>query len=40
MNMNDRTFPFAAYTDYPIEELGDVPWQKAPMRNLLERNKR
>ena len=32
VGMNDRKFPFAAYTDYPIIELGDKPWQKAPMR--------
>ena len=32
MNMQGRTFPFNAYTDYPIRELGDEPWQPAPMR--------
>jgi hypothetical protein len=32
VGMNDRKFPFAAYTDYPIIELGDKPWQTAPMR--------
>jgi hypothetical protein len=32
MNMEGRTFPLKAYTDYPIKELGDVGGHTAPMR--------